>query len=110
MIELPKKVNVSGIMLNVCFPEAAYFNSHTDNERVGAIEFFEEIIRLNPLRCTQSRQTASVLIHEMLHGICMSRGVEPDEETVVTLAYGLLQSFMDSPDLLEYLQKVRDEK
>lgn len=56
-------------------------------------------------------EEADTLIHEILHAIwyCMSisEGGADEEAVVRRMASGLLQVFMDNPDLLAYLTNVR---
>lgn len=106
---MPGKIKIDTIVFDV-IPKYPVINGNTGRELVaGQISYQEGIIEISTNRSIDNlKQT---LLHEVVHGILKTRGVEnliPEdvrENVVEGFATGLLQVIRDNPRLMDYLEK-----
>jgi hypothetical protein len=99
---LPSTVKAGPIWYDIQLDEGL-----REKELYGSIRFLESVIALLPGLPLVLEKIK--LLHELIHAVLANAGfAKHDERVVDALAFGLLQIWLENPELVKYLCSVED--
>ncbi len=102
MKELPSKIKIGGLVYKVFLDKE--LDIVIDEERYGSCNSRKQVIKIANVHPLKQRAT---LIHEIVHAIDHSMGLELEENQVCGLEYGLFALFQDND--LSFLSEKAEE-
>lgn len=97
-MNIPTKVRINGIDYAVYSEKVIVCDG---KELYGQIRYNEAVIGLSMTACASKQMMELTLLHEILHGIHQTSGMEleNDEAVVEMFARGIYQVIKDNPEL-----------